>query len=218
MTFWAAGYRCVTASHGLEGFTEAHLAAFKQHGIESVSIAYGRDDAGDAAAEKLAEKLCAEGLSCYRVEFPRGMDANGYAKQVQPAHKGLGLALQSARWMGKGQRPALSAVAQLVSGEGLRRTHPQADLRGPAFVACLDGFGGTGGAEVELYEVLGMRRGAERQRRADRPAPLRLSVQRGSKGASRRHCRTGATGEARPGEGAGDRHRAGNLARESTDI
>ena len=42
LTFWCAGYRNVTASYGVEGFTADHLAAFKQHGIERVLIAYDR--------------------------------------------------------------------------------------------------------------------------------------------------------------------------------
>lgn len=34
MTFWCAGYRNVTASYGTQGFTDAHLTAFKAYGIE----------------------------------------------------------------------------------------------------------------------------------------------------------------------------------------
>jgi DNA primase catalytic core len=79
LTFWCAGYRNVTASYGVEGFTADHLAAFRQHGTERVLIAYDRDEAGDRAAVKLSDKLSAEGIATYRVQFPRGMDANEYA-------------------------------------------------------------------------------------------------------------------------------------------
>ena len=34
LTFWCAGYRNVTASYGVEGFTADHLAAFRAHGVE----------------------------------------------------------------------------------------------------------------------------------------------------------------------------------------
>jgi DNA primase catalytic core len=105
MTFWCAGYRNVTASYGVEGFTEDHLAAFKQHGTERVLIAYDRDEAGERAAEKLAEKLLAAGLDCYRIQFPKGMDANEYALKLQPAAKALGLVIRKALWLGKGQAP-----------------------------------------------------------------------------------------------------------------
>src|SRR6185437_218466 len=94
-----------TASAGVEGFTAEHLVLFKQSGIERVFIAYDRDEAGDRAAERLGAQLMAEGLECYRVLFPHGMDANEYALKVQPAAKSLGLALRSAHWLGKGARP-----------------------------------------------------------------------------------------------------------------
>jgi DNA primase len=71
LTFWRAGFRNVTASYGIEGFTADHLAAFKRHGTQRVLIAYDRDEPGERAAEKLAEKLTREGLECYRIQFPK---------------------------------------------------------------------------------------------------------------------------------------------------
>ena len=110
MTFWCAGYRNVTAAYGVEGFTEEHLAAFKQHGTERVLIAYDRDTAGDAAAEKLTEKLLAAGIECWRIQFPKGMDANEYAQKVTPASKSLGLVIRKAIWLGKGTAPERAAL------------------------------------------------------------------------------------------------------------
>jgi DNA primase len=117
LTFWCAGYRNVTASYGVEGFTADHLATFKQARIQRVLIAYDRDEAGDRAAEKLSKQLLAEGLDCYRILFPKGMDANEYALKVGPAAKSLGVAIRAAQWLGKGQAPALttSGPAVLVS-------------------------------------------------------------------------------------------------------
>ena len=106
LTFWVAGYRQVTASYGVNGFTEDHRRAFKKHGTERVYIAYDRDDAGDSAAAKLAEELMGIGIECFRVQFPKGMDANEYALKTQPAAKALGVLLTGAAWMGKGPRPA----------------------------------------------------------------------------------------------------------------
>jgi DNA primase catalytic core len=103
LTFWCAGYRNVTASYGVEGFTADHLAAFQAHGIERVLIAYDRDEAGDRAAEKLAQQLTAAGLDAYRIQFPKGMDANEYALKVGPAAKSLGVAIRAAHWLGKGK-------------------------------------------------------------------------------------------------------------------
>ena len=106
MTFWCAGYRNVTAAYGVEGLTDDHLAAFKRCGVRRVLIAFDRDDAGERGAEKAAERLMAEGLECYRVQFPRGMDANEYARKVTPADKSLGLLIRKAVWLGKGAPPA----------------------------------------------------------------------------------------------------------------
>jgi len=102
LTFWCAGFRHVTTSYGVNGFTDEHLAAFNRYGVERVFIAYDRDEAGDSAAESLAKKLLAEGIECKRVLFPHGFDANSYALKVQPAEKSLGVALRGARWLGKG--------------------------------------------------------------------------------------------------------------------
>ena len=105
MTFWCAGYRNDTAAYGVEGLTDDHLAAFKRYGVRRVLIAFDRDDAGERGADKAAERLMAEGLECYRVQFPKGMDANEYACKVTPAEKSLGLLIRKAVWLGKGTPP-----------------------------------------------------------------------------------------------------------------
>ncbi len=71
-------------------------------------IAYDRDEAGNSAAEKLAEKLIESGIDCYRIQFPKNMDANSYALQVQPASKCLGVVIRSAVWLGKGKSQTIT--------------------------------------------------------------------------------------------------------------
>jgi DNA primase len=117
MTFWCAGFRNVTAAYGIEGFTADHLAAFKRYGAERVLIAYDRDEAGDRAAEKLKTQLTAAGLDCYRIQFPRGMDANEYALKVTPAAKSLGLVIRKAQWLGKGEAPPITTTITAVPDE-----------------------------------------------------------------------------------------------------
>ncbi len=107
LTFWCAGYRNVTSAYGIQGFTAEMLAAFGGHGVERVLIAYDRDDAGEKAAGKLAEKLVGAGIDCYRIQFPRGMDANEYALKVTPAAKSLGVVIRKAQWLGKGKPPGV---------------------------------------------------------------------------------------------------------------
>ncbi|MEO7885189.1 MAG: CHC2 zinc finger domain-containing protein [Polaromonas sp.] len=110
LTFWCAGYRNVTTAYGTEGFTAELLQAFKDHGTERVLIAYDRDDAGERAAAKLAPVLMAEGIECFRIQFPKGMDANEYALKVTPATKSLGLLIRQASWLGQGKPPERLAV------------------------------------------------------------------------------------------------------------
>ncbi len=99
MTFWVNGFKSVTASYGTGGFTDEHLTQIKIHGIDKVLITYDRDQAGNKAAEALAKKLKVEGIHSYRVLFPQGMDANGYALQVTPADKSLALVIDKAEPM-----------------------------------------------------------------------------------------------------------------------
>ena len=38
LTFWVTGYRNVTASYGVNGFTDEHLAACQRHGLQLYAI------------------------------------------------------------------------------------------------------------------------------------------------------------------------------------
>jgi DNA primase catalytic core len=123
LTFWCTGFRNVTASYGVGGFTADHKAAFEKHGIKQVWIAYDRDEAGDNAAERLKEDLLSLGIGCHRVLFPRGMDANEYAQKVTPASQSLAVLLNQAEWLGKAAKeknaeepkPVISLAAEPVA-------------------------------------------------------------------------------------------------------
>ena len=120
LTFWCAGYRNVTASYGVNGFTDEHLEQLKKNTVECVLIAYDRDEAGNRAADALAKKLISESIDCYRVLFPKGMDANAYAYEVKPASKSLGVAIRSAEWMGNGKKPAKKNNITTVAVDGVQ--------------------------------------------------------------------------------------------------
>ena len=48
------------------------------------------------------------GIDCYRVLFPKGMDANEYAAKVKPAARSLAVLLNKAQWLGKGKPPVIT--------------------------------------------------------------------------------------------------------------
>jgi DNA primase len=98
LTFWCVGFRNVTSSYGVNGFTDDHREAFRKHGVKEVWIAYDRDEAGDRAAEQLKEELAKLGIGSHRVLFPKGMDANEYALKVTPASRSLAVLLNRAEW------------------------------------------------------------------------------------------------------------------------
>src|SRR5262249_8436749 len=81
LTFYVAGFHNVTASYGVNGFTTDHMDAFRHYGTRRVLIAYDRDEAGDRAAQELADRLNSANIKSYRIAFPIGMDANEYAQQ-----------------------------------------------------------------------------------------------------------------------------------------
>lgn len=118
LTFWCHGFRNVTSSYGADGFTDDHLAAFKQYKVKRVLIAYDRDDAGNSGAEKVAQLLAGEGISCYRIQFPKGMDANDYALKMSPSDKALALLIRKAEWLAGGdQKETNNKKIEIADGE-----------------------------------------------------------------------------------------------------
>jgi DNA primase len=100
LSFWCAGFRNVTALAGLHGPLDEHAAAFAKAGVEQVMLAFRRSPEGDRAAEKVAARLSDAGLECFRVVFPKGMDANDFLLKSQGGFEAL---LRQAEWLGKGK-------------------------------------------------------------------------------------------------------------------
>ena len=114
LTFWTAGYRNVTSCYGVNGLTDELVARLKACGAQRILIAFDRDEAGDRGAEAAAQRLVCEGLECFRLLFPKGMDANEYACRVMPAEKSLGVVIRSAQWMGRGMKPVQAEAAAIA--------------------------------------------------------------------------------------------------------
>jgi DNA primase len=117
LTFWAAGYHHVTSCYGVNGMTDELLGALKSCGAQRILIAFDRDEAGDRGAEAIAKRLMAEGLDCFRLLFPKGMDANAYACTVKPAEKSLGVVIRSAQWLGQGVPAVIPHAVRAIRDE-----------------------------------------------------------------------------------------------------
>ena len=137
LTFWAAGYRHVTSCYGVNGMTDELLAALKSCGARRILLAFDRDEAGDRGADALAKRLMSEGLDCFRLLFPKGMDANEYARSVKPAEKSLGVVIRSAQWLGQGAKPMLTTHAvvsrDLCAGDMIRDAAGDESIEPSAF-------------------------------------------------------------------------------------
>ena len=141
LTFWCAGYKNVTSCYGIEGFTDEMPELFTRYGTQRVLLAFDRDGAGERGTAKVAEKLMANGIECFRIRFPQGLDANAYyVQQGKTASQALGRLIRQAEWLGNGKPVSLpETVAEnaLDSGDSPRQaakegedlTLPSASLR-----------------------------------------------------------------------------------------
>jgi DNA primase len=105
LTFYAAGFQNVTCAYGVDGFTDEIFETLKVHGTRRVYIAFDRDEAGERGAAKVAERLMASDIECFRVQFPRaGLDANEYGQKMKPLDRAFAVLVNAAVWLGKGTR------------------------------------------------------------------------------------------------------------------
>ena len=103
LTWVCNGFATVTSTYGAGGLTDEMIEAFKRHNTKTIYLSQDADEAGDSAAMRHSKGLAEIGISSYRVQFPRGMDANEYALKIQPAQKSLEMALEKAVKLAPGQ-------------------------------------------------------------------------------------------------------------------
>jgi DNA primase catalytic core len=125
LTFWRHGFRNVSALFGTEGLTDELWEALGR--VKRVRLAYDADEAGERAAERDAERLRGVGIEVFRIKFPWGMDANEYARKVQPARPALGVLINAAEWR--------AGCRLSVPGCRSNTSHREAALPGPGGVA-----------------------------------------------------------------------------------
>jgi DNA primase catalytic core len=95
LTLWCAGFRNVTCSYGVNGFTDAHRALIEEVKPNRLVLCYDNDDAGNNAAPKLAEELTAKGVHVVRAKLPPGKDINNVARENKNAQAALAIVLES---------------------------------------------------------------------------------------------------------------------------
>ena len=98
LTFVRFGMNNATCIYGTQGFTDELFEAIKAANLDAVRLAYDADDSGERAAKRDAERLQKIGLEVYRIRFPFGQDANGFA--VAEGKAALQKLLRDAQWLG----------------------------------------------------------------------------------------------------------------------
>lgn len=82
LTLWCHGWRNVTASYGVNGWTSEHAALVAERKPGRVVICYDGDTAGNAQAAALAKELAALGVAVWRAALPEGRDLNDVAREA----------------------------------------------------------------------------------------------------------------------------------------
>jgi DNA primase len=80
LSFYVHGFRNATWSYGVNGFTEDHWKLLRACRPEKVVLCQDNDDAGNKAANELAQLLEPEGIQAWRVTLPPYSDVNDLAR------------------------------------------------------------------------------------------------------------------------------------------
>jgi DNA primase catalytic core len=96
MSFWIHGFTAVTSSYGTSGFTDDLMNLLIDYQIETVLIAYDRDEAGDNGAKKCSNQLIKHGIKSKRILLPLADDVNSYMLKSPQQKKCLQLIIDNA--------------------------------------------------------------------------------------------------------------------------
>lgn len=117
LTLWAHGWRNVTASYGVNGWTSEHAALVAERRPGRVVVCYDGDTAGHAQAAALAKELAAaHGVAVWRAALPEGKDLNDVAREAGDPAAALRAVLDGAK---KIAGPVVVAVAKPVAAPSL---------------------------------------------------------------------------------------------------
>jgi DNA primase len=110
LTLWCHGWRSVTASYGVNGWTSEHAALVAESKPGRIVIGYDADTAGHAQAAALAHELAAHGVAVWRAALPEGKDVNDVAREASDPAAALRAVIDGAQ---KLSGPVVVAVPSL---------------------------------------------------------------------------------------------------------
>lgn len=125
LTLWCHGWRSVTASYGVNGWTSGHAALVAERKPARVVICYDADAAGHAQAAALAKQLAALGVAAWRAAPPEGRDINDVARAASDPAAALRAVVDGARLLirpeqGAALQPARVADPRPADASALR--------------------------------------------------------------------------------------------------
>jgi DNA primase len=96
LSFWVHDWHHVTASYGTNGFTPDHWKLLRDLRPDKIVLCYDNDEAGNKAANELAQQLEPEGFEAWRVELPAHSDVNDLIRATEDPKSALGALLAGA--------------------------------------------------------------------------------------------------------------------------
>lgn len=159
LSLWCNGFANVTWSYGVNGFSPDHWRLVRAVRPDRVVICFDNDEAGNKAANELAQKLEAEGIAAWRAELPPQSDINDVVRRSKDAKAELASLLAAAQrllpepgrlvlpmaWDHDLDKP-LSIVTKEPSGLGSRETdcasaQPEGRVPGTGTSQSFEGIG-----------------------------------------------------------------------------
>ncbi|MEK7751943.1 MAG: CHC2 zinc finger domain-containing protein, partial [Acidobacteriota bacterium] len=128
LTLWAAGFRNVTASYGVNGFTPDHWRLLDELKPERVVLCYDNDPAGNAAAEALRPRLEERGIAVIRARLPDGQDVNDVARSTKNPTAALAAILEAAQAETPSRAPAQPLSSSILAANEIAAS----DTPGPS--------------------------------------------------------------------------------------
>lgn len=109
LSLWAAGFRNVTASYGVNGFTPDHWRLLDELRPKRVILCYDNDAAGNAAAVALRPWLEERGIAVLRARLPEGHDVNDVARLSKNPTAALAAIIEAALQESSTHAPAVAS-------------------------------------------------------------------------------------------------------------